>query len=153
MSLLSVRREVGEFKKRYKWMALVVLLTFGGLLGRMIQLQLVEYDHYAQVARENITRTITLPATVQERDGCSRAVAAWNANAIDFDLFRYTMGTTRAASATVALTQSPSIDKAWFVIDAQRRFEVLGKCGTTGSKAKVTMTRTPEGAWSGSAGF
>ncbi|MCA9492076.1 MAG: hypothetical protein KC621_19220 [Myxococcales bacterium] len=101
----------------------------------------------------NTTFTITLPATVQERDGCSRAVAAWNANAIDFDLFRYTMGTTRAASATVALTQSPSIDKAWFVIDAQRRFEVLGKCGTTGSKAKVTMTRTPEGAWSGSAGF
>lgn len=63
MSLLSVRREVGEFKKRYKWMALVVVLTFGVLLGRMIQLQLVEYEHYDAVARENITRTITLPAT------------------------------------------------------------------------------------------
>ncbi|MCB9685078.1 MAG: hypothetical protein H6738_07355 [Alphaproteobacteria bacterium] len=99
------------------------------------------------------TFVITLPATVEERDGCSRAVAAWNANAIDFDLFRFTMGTTRAASANVALSQSPSIDKAWFVIDAQRRFEVLGKCGTTGSKAKVTMSRTPEGAWSGTAGF
>lgn len=63
MSLLSVRRDVGEFKKRYKWMALFVTVTFGVLLGRMIQLQLVEGDHYAQLARENITRTITLPAT------------------------------------------------------------------------------------------
>lgn len=63
MTLLSVRREVGEFKKRYKWMALVVVLVFAVLLGRMIQLQLVEGDHYAQIARENITRTVTLPAT------------------------------------------------------------------------------------------
>ncbi len=62
-SLLSVRREVGEFKKRYKWMALVVLLTFAVLLGRMIQLQIVEYARYDAIARENITRTVTLPAT------------------------------------------------------------------------------------------
>ncbi len=63
MNLLSVRREVGEFKKRYKWMALVVVLVFGLLLGRMIQLQLIEHDHYATIARENLTRTIGLPAT------------------------------------------------------------------------------------------
>ncbi|MGE3631559.1 MAG: penicillin-binding protein 2, partial [Sandaracinaceae bacterium] len=63
MTLLSVRREVGEFKKRYKWMALVVVLTFAVLLGRMIQLQLVEYDRYLAIARENVTRTVTLPAT------------------------------------------------------------------------------------------
>lgn len=63
MNLLSVRREVGEFKKRYKWMALAVILAFTVLLGRVIQLQLVDYDHYAQIARENITRTQGLPAT------------------------------------------------------------------------------------------
>jgi len=63
VSLLSVRREVGEFKKRYKWMALVVVCTFAILGARMIQLQLVDYDRYDAIARENITRTITLPAT------------------------------------------------------------------------------------------
>ncbi|MGF1464538.1 MAG: penicillin-binding protein 2 [Sandaracinaceae bacterium] len=63
MTFLSVRREVGEFKRRYKWMALVVVLTFGVLFARMIQLQLVEHTHYARVARENITRTVRLPAT------------------------------------------------------------------------------------------
>lgn len=63
MTLLSVRREVGEFKKRYKWMALVVLLAFAILLGRVVQLQLVDHAHWAGIARENITRTIGMPAT------------------------------------------------------------------------------------------
>src|SRR5690606_5448818 len=48
---------------RYKWMALVVVLAFTILTGRMVQLQLVDYDHYARIARENITRTVGLPAT------------------------------------------------------------------------------------------
>ncbi|MCA9583664.1 MAG: penicillin-binding protein 2, partial [Myxococcales bacterium] len=61
--LLSPRREVGEFRKRYKWMALATTLTFGLLLGRMAQLQLVEHDEWARIAQENITKTISLPAT------------------------------------------------------------------------------------------
>ncbi len=99
------------------------------------------------------TFAVTLPATVQERDGCSRSVATWDANVVSFDLFRYTMGTTRSSSAAVALTASPSVEKAWFTVDNPRRFEVIGRCGTTGTKAKITMSRTPEGAWSGTAGF
>ena len=63
MTLLSVRREVGEFRKRYKWMALVVLLAFAVLLGRIVQLQLVDHDRWAGIANENITRTIGMPAT------------------------------------------------------------------------------------------
>lgn len=72
MNLLSVRREVGEFKKRYKWMALVVTLVFLGLLGRMVQLQLVEYEHYASIALKNTTRTSSLKATrglIRDRQG------------------------------------------------------------------------------------
>ena len=72
MSLLSVRREVGEFRKRYKWMALGVVVVFSVLIGRMVQLQVVEHDHYASIARENITKTLTLPATrgiVRDRAG------------------------------------------------------------------------------------
>lgn len=63
MTLLSQRREVGEFKKRYKWMALVVLLIFGVLGVRAVLLQIVDHEHYAAIARENITKTIVLPAT------------------------------------------------------------------------------------------
>jgi penicillin-binding protein 2 len=62
-SLLSPRREIGEFRKRYKWMALVVLLAFIVISGRMVQLQLIEQDKWAKNARDNITKTVVLPAT------------------------------------------------------------------------------------------
>lgn len=60
---LSPRREVGEFRKRYKWMALTALIVFSLLIGRMAHLQLVQHDAWAHIARENITKTISLPAT------------------------------------------------------------------------------------------
>lgn len=63
MSLLSVRREVGEFRKRYKWMAAFVVLIFTGLVARMMDLQVVEHEHYAEIARENVTKTLPLLAT------------------------------------------------------------------------------------------
>lgn len=76
MIMLSPRREVGEFRKRYKWMALVVLLTFLVLLGRMAQLQLAQHDEWAAIARENITKTIRLPATRGiVRDARGRVIA------------------------------------------------------------------------------
>jgi len=63
VTLLSQRREVGEFRKRYKWMALVAVLTLGGLLMRQGMLSLVEHDEWSLRARQNITKTISLPAT------------------------------------------------------------------------------------------
>lgn len=63
MTMLSVRREVGEFRKRYKWMALVASLVFVGLLGRMFQLQVLQSNRWVEEALENITKTIGLPAT------------------------------------------------------------------------------------------
>jgi penicillin-binding protein 2 len=60
---LSPRREVGEFRKRYKWMALTAIVVFSLLIGRLAQLQLVQHDEWARIARENITKTISLPAT------------------------------------------------------------------------------------------
>jgi penicillin-binding protein 2 len=63
MSLLSVRREVGEFRKRYKWMAGFVVIVFTVLVGRMMDLQVVEHEHYAEIARENVTKTLPLLAT------------------------------------------------------------------------------------------
>lgn len=61
--IYSPRRDVGEFRKRYKWMALVVVASFAVVLGRAAQLQLFQYKRYAKIARENITKTTILPAT------------------------------------------------------------------------------------------
>ncbi len=63
MTRLSTRREVGEFKPRFKWLALSATLGFLVLIGRMVQLQLLEYDKWAAVAQENMTRTLRLHAT------------------------------------------------------------------------------------------
>ena len=63
MSLLLHRREVGEFKTRYKWMALVVLVVFGALFVRMLQLQLLEASEWSEIAQDNITKTFILPAS------------------------------------------------------------------------------------------
>ncbi len=61
--LLSPRREVGEFRKRYKWMALVASIVFLGLIGRLTMLQLFEGDRWSAIANENITKTIPLAAS------------------------------------------------------------------------------------------
>lgn len=63
MTMLSVRREVGEFKKRYKWMVLFVLLCMGGIVVRLLQLQLVEHGAWSAEAERNITKIVRLPAT------------------------------------------------------------------------------------------
>lgn len=75
--LLSPRRELGEFKKRYKWMALFVLLVFSALSTRLVWLQVVQHDHWAAVARENITKTVWMRATRGNiRDAQGRIIAS-----------------------------------------------------------------------------
>ena len=64
MTLLSPRREVGEFRKRYKWMALFAVVVFGVLLGRVFQLQVLQYDALATTARVDPSTTETLPRLV-----------------------------------------------------------------------------------------
>jgi penicillin-binding protein 2 len=61
--LLVPRSDVGEFRKRYKWLALFVLLAFGVIVGRLFQLQILNGADYAAKAHENIIRRVTLATT------------------------------------------------------------------------------------------
>ncbi|MGB5364641.1 MAG: penicillin-binding protein 2, partial [Polyangiales bacterium] len=71
------RREVGEFRKRYRWMALFVVLVFGGIIVRVAQVQLFERDRWSGIAQQNITKTLELPATRGVvRDLAGRVVAS-----------------------------------------------------------------------------
>ncbi len=77
MNLLSVSREVGEFKKRYKWMALGVTAAFLTLFARIVYLQVIAHEEYAAIAQENIIKTLELPATRGVvRDQHGRVIAA-----------------------------------------------------------------------------
>jgi penicillin-binding protein 2 len=62
-SLLVSRSDVGEFRRRYKWMALGALLAFGAVVFRLFQLQVLDGSEYATVAHENIIRRVVLPTT------------------------------------------------------------------------------------------
>lgn len=61
--LLLPRSDVGEFRKRYKWMALVATLGFVVVVIRLFQLQIVDGAEYAKTAHENVIRRVTLPTT------------------------------------------------------------------------------------------
>jgi penicillin-binding protein 2 len=62
-NLLVPRSDVGEFRRRYKWMALFVVLAFIGVTVRLFELQVVEGAEYAAIAHENIIRRVTLATT------------------------------------------------------------------------------------------
>jgi len=98
MITLSQRREVGEFRKRYRWMALFVVLVFGGLIIRVGQVQLFQRDRWSGIAQQNITKTLELPATRGViRDIAGRVVAS---NRPSYDVF-----------ATPRLLQAEDIDR------------------------------------------
>ncbi len=61
--LLVPRSDVGEFRKRYKWLALFTFLAFGAIVVRLFQLQIIRGREFAETARENIIRRVTLPTT------------------------------------------------------------------------------------------
>ncbi|MEM1030124.1 MAG: penicillin-binding protein 2 [Myxococcota bacterium] len=72
MSLLVQRPDVGEFRRRFKWLTLGVLIFFSVLVGRAVHLQLLHGADNQALARENIVRKITLATTrgvIRDRNG------------------------------------------------------------------------------------
>ncbi|MET0593838.1 MAG: penicillin-binding protein 2 [Polyangiaceae bacterium] len=61
--MLVQRSDVGEFRRRYKWMVLFTVLAFFALLVRLFQLQIVNGDDYRAEARHNIIYDIRLATT------------------------------------------------------------------------------------------
>ena len=61
--LLVARSDVGEFRRRYKWMGLFASLAFLAVIVRLFQLQVLDGAEYAGIAHENIIRRVTLPTT------------------------------------------------------------------------------------------
>jgi penicillin-binding protein 2 len=62
-TLLVPRSDVGEFRKRYKWMGLFAMLALSGVAFRLFQLQVLTGTEYAAIAHENIIRRVVLPTT------------------------------------------------------------------------------------------
>ncbi|WP_441287541.1 penicillin-binding protein 2 [Sorangium sp. KYC3313] len=63
MSLLVQRSDVSEFRRRFRWIALGMVVGFMVLLVRLFYLQILEVDENKAIARENIVRRVTLATT------------------------------------------------------------------------------------------
>jgi penicillin-binding protein 2 len=66
------RSDTGEFKRRFQWIALAMVVLFLGLVARLFELQIVEHDDCRAAARENIVRRVTLATTrgvIRDRTG------------------------------------------------------------------------------------
>jgi penicillin-binding protein 2 len=61
--MLVQRSDVGEFRRRYRWMVVVVLLAFMTLVARLVQLQLAEGAIHRAQARKNIIGDLSLATT------------------------------------------------------------------------------------------
>jgi penicillin-binding protein 2 len=61
--LVVARSDVGEFRTRYKWLALFSTLALLTVVVRLFQLQVVEGDEFSAIAHENIIHRVTLPTT------------------------------------------------------------------------------------------
>lgn len=62
-AFLVPRSDVSEFRKRYRWLALVAFLAFAVVGVRLFQLQIVNGASYALTAHENVIRRVTIPTT------------------------------------------------------------------------------------------
>jgi penicillin-binding protein 2 len=70
--LLVPRTDVGEFRRRFKWMGLAAFLALGVVLCRLFQLQVLEGASYAAIAHENIIRRVPIETTrgvIRDRHG------------------------------------------------------------------------------------
>jgi penicillin-binding protein 2 len=72
MSLLVRRSDTSEFRKRFRWIGLAMVLVFLGLIVRLFTLQILEGEENRAIARENIIRRVTLATTrgmILDRNG------------------------------------------------------------------------------------
>jgi penicillin-binding protein 2 len=101
MSLLVQRPDVSEFRRRFRWLTLFVVLCFLALAGRAVQLQLLHHDDYQAIVRENIIQKITLATTrgiIRDRNGTVLAASrpAYNLFVVPERIARFNPQTQQA---------------------------------------------------------
>ncbi len=72
MAILVQRSDVGEFRRRYRWLALMVFLTFSTFAVRLFVLQVLQGDLHDAEARRNIigeSRLATTRGVIRDAHG------------------------------------------------------------------------------------
>lgn len=72
MSLFVQRSDTSEFRRRFRWIAVFMLLSFFLITARLFQLQVLEHEENRAIAVENIVRHQTLATTrgiIRDKNG------------------------------------------------------------------------------------
>ena len=59
---VSSRSELSEFKRRYRWMRMFVVLTFLVFVGRLVHLQIIDGNEHHKESVDNVVRKVSIPA-------------------------------------------------------------------------------------------
>lgn len=59
---VTSRSELSEFRRRYRWIRLFVVMSFLVLVGRLVQLQIIDGDKNSDQSLKNVVRTVSIPA-------------------------------------------------------------------------------------------
>jgi len=79
MEIAGQDAELPEMRRRAKFFALITLVVFGAIAGRLFYLQVVEGDSFYRLTSDSIVRTEILPAVrgqIRDRKGRVLATAA-----------------------------------------------------------------------------
>src|SRR5262245_14637736 len=133
MNFLVQRSDVGEFRRRYRYLVVVVLVTFFVLIGRLVQLQIVEVDLHRAQARKNIVGEVSLATT--------RGVIR--------DAFGKVLAANRPSYNVYAVPEQLDLDKTWpramqlMQLDEAEKEDFTKKLkeakGTPGGRASQSM--------------
>ena len=107
MRLFAQRSDVGEFRRRYRFMVVLVIGFFMVIVGRLVELQLVEGEVHRAQARRNIVREGYLATT--------RGVIR--------DAFGRVLSANRPAYNVYATPSSLDLEKTWPVVARLARLD------------------------------
>ncbi len=62
LTRLNTREELEVYAPRFRWLFLLFLVPLTALGVRLWQLQILQHDHYARIAQNNLVRTVEIPA-------------------------------------------------------------------------------------------
>ncbi len=136
---LVQRSDASEFRKRYQWLALFVMLAFVLVVVRLFELQIVEGADYTSQAHENIVRRVPLPTTRGViRDAQGKVLAssrpAHNVTVVPWRVLLSAVNGKRPDSLADALDTWPKIaDVLRLNPDERTRFQIRLKEACAGA--------------------
>ncbi|MFH2010222.1 MAG: penicillin-binding protein 2 [bacterium] len=134
---MQVRPDQAEFTRKYRWMTVFIVLCFSVLVGRLIQMQLLQGSDYREQAHNLMIRRVTLKAkrgVIMDRRG--RVVVD---NEINFNVYIVPRFFSEAAFAKL---------RKYLALDDERSDHIRRRIlGALGDRRSFALLAVPAISW------